>query len=161
MKLKILVFGALLGLVATWQACRTEQREEQPSPAPVNDKAKPHHGGPQMRVTYQMFSEIQAWVNADPSVAMTPVPSGYTLDKEGVWDYSEAYLVVAVVDGSVVNEVYCFCSPNDYEDAMLVCDKDWVSVIENGQIVGASCDNDGDDCEVTTKDNSICLKQCQ
>lgn len=45
-------------------------------------------------------------VNACPYTTLTAVPSGYTLEMDGVWDYNSAYLLIHTASGDTTGEVY-------------------------------------------------------
>ena len=151
MKLRFLVFGVVLGLAATWQACKTEQREEQPAPAPVKDKVADNRGGPQMSQDPPL---TLAEIDADPFTTLIAVPGGYNLEMNGVWNYSEAYLLVGAVQGDTA-EVYVF--ENETEYLLAACDHKWAAARnEGGQITAVSCDASGTNCTVSAK----CLTKC-
>jgi len=88
------------------------------------------------------------------------VPTGYNLEKAGLWSYSEAYLLVeagATIQGNTA-EVYVFDNLDAYH--LAGCNLSWVENRDgNGQVTAVVCESGGSNC--TSSNGGKCLTKCR
>ena len=100
------------------------------------------------------FSEFQAAVNGYGTI--TQAPDNYSLNMEGVWNYTTAY-IYEPYNSNDVHEIYVFTgNPAAYANAQNDCDMIYTDH-GNGKI---SCKNKGNSCKLDCVESGCSIETC-